>query len=88
MQRILLSVVAAAMFLALASCSGSNRLSAYSVRGKVLVDGKPYKGIRVYFWPEDRASKVGAYYPQGETDENGEYVLTTYEDWDGAPPGA
>jgi hypothetical protein len=71
----------------LCSCGRSNRLPVYPVKGTVLVDGKPVKGVHLSFWPENGAADVGAYSPQAETDENGAFVLSTYDAGDGAPAG-
>ena len=80
-------VLVACASLWLNSCGRSNRLPVYPVKGTVLVDGKPAKGVQLSFWPENGAADVGAYSPQAETDENGAFVLSTYEPGDGAPAG-
>jgi hypothetical protein len=69
----------------LAGC-GSGRLATYPVKGKVLVDGEPAQGVHVAFYPKDTGGH-SPYIPSGQTDENGEFVLSTFITGDGAPAG-
>ena len=70
---------------AVAGCGGGGdegRQPTYEVSGKVTLAGSPVVGATVTFYPnEDQRSPVGM------TDDNGEYVLTTYEYGDGAMLG-
>ena len=50
--------------------------------GVVLVDGKPLADAQVMFHPQGQGNPA-----TGRTEENGRFVLTTYEDRDGAVPG-
>jgi len=68
------------------SCGQKTRLAAYPAKGKVLIDDKPAKDVFVYFIPTG-TSAGGAYSPSGQTDEEGRFVLSTYEPGDGAPVG-
>jgi hypothetical protein len=54
--------------------------------GIVKVDGKPIKGAQVSLHPVG-SSTLGVVTPNGVTDENGLFVLTTYNPADGAPEG-
>lgn len=82
------AVVLVGMLLVTAGCGGgkAGRLPVYPARGKVLLDGRPTKGIFVYCWPGD-IGKNEAYCPTGQTDEQGNFVLSTYGENDGAPEG-
>ncbi|HXG12520.1 MAG TPA: hypothetical protein VNK04_22380 [Gemmataceae bacterium] len=71
---------------ALASCGTKGRLPVYPVKGKVLVDGKPAKDAFVNFFPKDTGGRE-PYAPYAQTNENGEFTLSTYETGDGVPAG-
>lgn len=64
----------------------SNRLPVYPTSGQVLVGGKPVKGVFVYLWPAS-AEGIDAYCPNGQSDESGNFTLSTYDTGDGAPAG-
>jgi len=63
-------------------------LKAHPVKGRVTVKGKPLEGALVTFHPVDE-SKMGAdvVRPNGRTDADGRFILTTYSGGDGAPAG-
>jgi 5-hydroxyisourate hydrolase-like protein (transthyretin family) len=67
---------------------GGPRVEVVPVTGKVLVDGKPGKGVVVDFY---RVGVSGVDFavpqPQGVTDENGNLTLSTYLSGDGGAPG-
>ena len=67
---------------------GGPRVEVVPVTGKVLVDGKPVKGVVVDFY---RVGVPGVDFavpqPQGITDENGNLTLSTYLSGDGGAPG-
>ncbi len=90
MSRTVIKACAAAVgtvALATAGCgpSGPQMESRPVVRveGRVLVQGKPQKGIHVSFFPDDATQEAR---PHGTTDADGKYQLETYRR-DGAPPG-
>lgn len=69
-------------------CGGDARMQkTYSVRGRVLLDSKPFKGAFVALIPKDTSKFVMNERPQATTDENGNFVLSTYLTGDGAPAG-
>lgn len=80
------AVVVAQIFLAsclaVTGCSGSGRPAIAPVRGTVTYNGQPVAGARVVFLCPG-APRLAV----GETDEGGEYQLTTYEPNDGAMIG-
>jgi hypothetical protein len=80
-------VVIALAILALASCGGDgrNRHKVYPVKGKILVNGQPANECQIVLLRtyDDKNPVV----PQGLTNENGEFQLTSYDNNDGAPEG-
>ncbi len=54
--------------------------------GIIHVDGKPAGGAQVSLHPVE-SSVLGVVTPNGVTDENGLFVMTTYKPADGAPEG-
>ena len=73
----------------LCGCGGSDpsRVPLLPTSGKVIVDGQPAAGVQVRFRPAADPNALDALVPFGNTDENGVYVLGTYEPGDGAPAG-
>jgi hypothetical protein len=70
----------------LSGCGGSDksgREETYEVSGKVTFAGSPLGGATVSFFPS-----AGQRSAMGITNDEGEYVLTTYEYGDGAMAGA
>jgi hypothetical protein len=76
----------AALVGVLAGCGKRGWLETYPVKGTVLVDGKAAKGATVSFHPRE-ATGDKPYLPTGQTDENGEFSLSTFVTNDGAPAG-
>jgi hypothetical protein len=78
--------VLAALLMLLPSCSGDIKfLKTYPVTGKILVDGKPVKGVAIVLHPTDPLMVRER--PFGETDADGKFTLSTYNANDGAPAG-
>jgi hypothetical protein len=73
---------------AVGCAGGSDQATVYPVRGKVVYDGKPAAGVKVYFNPAEgpRAPGVPAN-PSAVTGPDGTFSLTTLTDGDGAPEG-
>jgi hypothetical protein len=65
------------------SCSSGAKL--FSVRGRVLVNGKPAAGVLVVFLPSSEGDPKAAH-PIATTAEDGTFSLAT-DDEDGAPAG-
>ena len=77
--------VAAAVF-GLASCRRADHEPVYPVTGKVFYKGKPAEWARVtLFSLSDRDSKKPR--PGAQVGSNGEFRLSTYVSYDGAPAG-
>jgi len=70
----------------LPGCRKKGWLETYPVKGAVLVDGKPAKDVFVSFHPKEGVGDR-PYLPSGQTNENGEFVLSTFVEGDGAPAG-
>lgn len=71
------------LLLACVSCSSSAKLN--KVQGKVQVNGKPAKGVAVFFNPKE--DSIHAVRPSGVTDEEGNFTLETPNQGQGAPAG-
>src|SRR5438067_3375069 len=70
---------------ALVSCAGKGNPKTYPVKGKVLVNGQPAQECQVALnWSKDEKRPAT---PQGLTNENGEFQLTSFVSNDGAPEG-
>ena len=65
--------------LALVGCGGS-KLS--PVEGVVLLDGKPVAGATIQFVPQGSGKDA-----TGETDKDGQFVMSTFQPRDGVVPG-
>jgi hypothetical protein len=83
------SLLWASFFLALTSgCSGDGRLDVAPVRGKVVYQGVGVPKASVIFFPGDDIAEHGRKLrPFADSDAQGNFVLKTYIDGDGAPPG-
>jgi hypothetical protein len=82
---------AALLFLGgLVSCCGCSRAREYPqvspVSGQVTFDGKPAAGAIVVFHHPD-TYRAAAPRPQGVTQVDGSFKLTSFQAYDGAPPG-
>jgi hypothetical protein len=68
---------------ALLGCSnGPARPAVYKVNGKVTMNGSPLAGASVFFSPKGKQPIA-----MGRTNDQGEYILTTYSAGDGAAAG-
>jgi len=63
------------------------RVTTFTVSGKVLKSGSPINYATVIFHPVDAADTTTAK-PRGVTTPDGTFLLTTYDGNDGAPAGA
>jgi hypothetical protein len=70
----------------LPGCGKKGWLETYPVKGTILVDGQPAKEVFVSFHPKEDVGNR-PYFPSGRTNENGEFVLSTFVEGDGAPAG-
>ena len=62
-------------------------LKTYPVRGSVLVNGEPAKGMVVTFQNTDKSAPGNAAHPVAVTDKDGKFALSTDSNKDGAPEG-
>jgi hypothetical protein len=65
---------------------GSKEPPVYEVRGQILFNGKPVSHAFLALHPLE-ASQPRSVHPSATTDENGQFVLSSYHAQDGAPPG-
>ena len=80
-------IFAIACAAALAGCGGSaDRAPTYPARGQVLWEGKPLAGALVALHPLTSAGDQ-TLPARAETDEQGKFVLGTYDSEDGVPAG-
>ena len=77
------ALLALAMF---SGCGGDGKLKVYVVKGQVLYNKEPLKGVDLAFHATNKSSDAG-FPPHAKTDENGNFQLTTYLKDDGAPAG-
>jgi hypothetical protein len=68
------------------SCAKSDRKPVFPVSGRVLMDGKPLAHAFVVFHPLGVAGSADVR-PRAHADGNGSFLLSTYENADGAPAG-
>ncbi len=88
MHRVVCAYTLAALVVAGCSKSDDGRLEVYPVTGKVTVGGRPAEGAEVVLYGATPELKgPGTIPPEGTTDENGAFSLTSYEPNDGAPAG-
>lgn len=81
-------LVACVAFAASATgCAHGDRLPVVPTTGQVTVKGVPADGALVMFVPVEQAGAFKALRPQARCNEQGRFVLSTYEAGDGAPPG-
>jgi hypothetical protein len=73
--------------LAVMSCGEGKYPKTYPVKGRVLVDGQPAKDCQVSLLRTSGGDLSPPATPNGLTDENGEFQLTSYQANDGAPEG-
>lgn len=79
----LLTLFAVTVFSGCGGSDTSGREATYKISGKVTFGGSPLAGATIRFFPE-----AGQRSAMGFTNNDGEYVLTTYEYGDGAMAGA
>jgi hypothetical protein len=79
-------LVGAGLALAGISCSRSDRVPVYPVQGSVVLDGRPLAYAFVVFHPEDSSTGTDLH-PHAQADAEGEFLLSTYDNGDGAPAG-
>jgi hypothetical protein len=88
MPRSVGRVLVGLVVVCLAGCGGDARVQkTHAVKGRVLLDGKPFKGAFVALIPKDASKFVMNERPQATTDGDGNFVLSTYATGDGAPAG-
>jgi hypothetical protein len=72
------------------ACGGSGDIPmqrTYKVTGQVTLDGNPLAGATVALIPKDASRFQMKERPQGVTDADGKFTISTYESGDGAPEG-
>jgi hypothetical protein len=74
-----LAVRACVLILTLAGCKGS---ATTPVEGTVLLDGKPLAGASIQFVPQGTGHDA-----TGETDKNGQFVMSSFQPRDGVQAG-
>lgn len=79
-RRVLFVVSLCTFSLLIVGC-GPSRPKVVRVSGQVLIDGEPVADASVQFVP------TGARAAQGQTDAQGQFTLTTFEEGDGCAPG-
>ncbi|WP_435009016.1 hypothetical protein P12x_000262 [Tundrisphaera lichenicola] len=69
------------------SCSSEDAPSVYPVEGRVLFRGKAAEGAQVYLHPRD-IQLPGSARPNGVVEPDGSFRISTFREFDGAPPGS
>lgn len=67
-------------------CGKESGPSCYPVRGTVTFDGKPVPEAQIVFHPQGNWP-AGVPRPIAQADEQGQFVMTTWQTGDGAPAG-
>lgn len=80
-------LILAASMVFLASCGTSNSRAVYPVRGKVTVNGKPVADCMIYLNNVKDDKDPNRVMPTGFSDENGDFIISSYGTNDGAPNG-
>lgn len=78
------------MFLALAGCKEPEPdwvTPVHPVKGKLTVAGAPQPDVVIIFHPVDKAAVGTQVLPRAKTDDQGNFQVTTFESFDGAPEG-
>lgn len=74
--------------LVLTGCGSKDPVATHPVEGRILYDGKPAVGVRVYLLPTSAPMvPVIPSNPRGVTGPDGRFTLSTYGENDGAPEG-
>jgi 5-hydroxyisourate hydrolase-like protein (transthyretin family) len=71
---------------ALSPACSSGRKPVNPVRGQILVNGKPAAQAQVLLHPVEGGQSEP--HPTGQTDDQGNFTLTSYANGDGAPEGS
>lgn len=82
-----LRVALAVALVSLAACGGRKTPKVYPVKGKILVNGQPAKACQITFHRTTPGDPAFPATPNGLTNENGEFQLTSYVANDGAAEG-
>lgn len=82
-----LAAVAILITATLSSCGGPPRVEVHPVRGKVLYRNQPVVNAWIVFHPQGGSDEVQKIRPSGRAGPDGSFVLTTYDEGDGAPAG-
>ena len=86
--RRVLQVAVAIAAVALTSCRGGRNFPpVYPVKGKILVNGQPANDCQIHLHRTSAEKLSMPVTPQGVTDKNGEFLLTSFHTEDGAPEG-
>jgi hypothetical protein len=77
------------LFAALAGCGDKSQFKTYSAEGTVTLNGNPLAGAHVWLLPKNTEHQNAQIVvrPQGTTNSEGKFTLTTYYQNDGAPLG-
>ncbi len=86
LRRLQTALALVLVVLCCTTCNTNKRKPVYSARGKVLVGTEPAKDALVVLYPMDEKEVEGPN-PYGRVDGNGDFVLSSYADNDGAPAG-
>lgn len=82
------SLLAGCIMAAIVGCGGGDgRLTVHPVEGVITRDGKPLANALVALHAKAKPSSGESVAPNGQTDENGLFKLSTYDANDGAPEG-
>ena len=86
--ELLAALLLGCLVVSVAGCSSSEGMEVWPVAGRVTVGGKPAAGADVaFFGLDDELKSPMAPFPQGTTDEEGHFQVTSYMPDDGAPAG-
>jgi hypothetical protein len=85
-MRFVTTLLALFTTMLLASCSQQSHVAVYPVRGMVLYKGNPATGALLVLHPLENV-ETGGPLPQATVTEDGSFRLSTYVQYDGAPPG-
>lgn len=88
-RELFLAVLSAALVVGCGGNSGPAKKVCYPTKGQVLLQGKPAAGVLLIFRPKDdpEAAEWAMGFPHATSDAQGNFVLGTYADTDGAPAG-
>jgi hypothetical protein len=85
-SRFLLAAIIVGLVVGLASCRRGDHGPVYPVAGRVLFKGKPAEGAQVTLFPLDNGEPKRPH-PGAQVQKSGDFRLSTYASYDGAPPG-